>query len=193
MIKLNKIYTELLNEELTYRHCNTTGEEDDEYEIGMVKEYEHTLTFDNKVELSDVEKIKIRNLSSDELIIDQGEFDGHSATLYINMPWKSIINKGNGINVSFEVLDGVLYQIHIFLSEDVRGLGLGYKIFNALVNDFGHVFARKAGSMNKTEVPAIWGKLNGESNITSYSNEYCNIAILDNNPHKDDLLKKVGF
>jgi hypothetical protein len=38
MIKLNKIYKEILSEELTNRHTNTTGPEDDEYEIGIVKE-----------------------------------------------------------------------------------------------------------------------------------------------------------
>jgi hypothetical protein len=37
-MKLRQIYKEILNEELTYRHANTTGPEDDEYEIGMVKE-----------------------------------------------------------------------------------------------------------------------------------------------------------
>lgn len=37
-MKLNKLYNEILNEELTYRHANTNGVEDDEYEIGMVKE-----------------------------------------------------------------------------------------------------------------------------------------------------------
>jgi hypothetical protein len=37
-MKLNKLYKEILNEELTYRYSDTEGVEDDEYEIGMVKE-----------------------------------------------------------------------------------------------------------------------------------------------------------
>jgi hypothetical protein len=37
-MKLNKIYKEILNEELTNRYTNQTGVEDDVYEIGMVKE-----------------------------------------------------------------------------------------------------------------------------------------------------------
>lgn len=38
MMKLTKIYQQVLKEELTYRHANSNGAEDDEYEIGMVKE-----------------------------------------------------------------------------------------------------------------------------------------------------------
>lgn len=38
MKKLNKIYKEILTEDLEYAHSNTKGEEDDEYQIGMVKE-----------------------------------------------------------------------------------------------------------------------------------------------------------
>jgi hypothetical protein len=36
--KLSNIYAQILNEELTYRHASTTGVEDDEYEVSMVKE-----------------------------------------------------------------------------------------------------------------------------------------------------------
>ena len=149
------LYKEILTEELTYRHSDTQGPEDDEYEIGMREDYSHNLSFNNKLELSDEEKNSIKNVTAEQLIINQGEFDGSSATLHINMPWKSPINNSNGVNVNFEVIDGVLYQIHIFLSPSVRGLGLGYKIFKALVNDFGHVLARKSGSMNKNEIPKI--------------------------------------
>lgn len=38
MKKLSKLYKQILTEELTYRYADTTGPEDDEYEVGMVKE-----------------------------------------------------------------------------------------------------------------------------------------------------------
>ena len=195
MKKLSKIYQELIKEDLEYAHVDDASPEADSFEIGaeLTEDYEHNLTYDRALAISNEEKQKIQNLSAENIIINQGDYDGKSATLYINVPWDSAINDGNGINVNLEIIDGVLYQIHIFLSGDIRELGLGFKIYKALINDFGHIFAKKEGRINDTQIPRIWEKLSSESNITSYDNDFCNIAILDSNPDKNELLKKVGF
>jgi len=116
MKKLNKIYKEILTEDLEYTHSNTKGEEDDEYQIGMVKEeYDmSTLRFNN------------------------GSFNKHGANT-IFMDDNPIIDFGVGELGQIEI-NGHVYQNAMYLqggynaSEQRRGYGtLGIQfIFNKL-------------------------------------------------------------
>ena len=192
MIKLNKIYTELLNEELTYRHANINGVEDDEYEIGMVEEINlPNLRLPKNIELSSEEKVKISKLSHQDLVINQGDFDGKIVNMLITLPWKSQVNNG-AIIVDIQIINGTLYQIHIQLAESLKSLGLGYKIYLALMNDMGHLYSGKGRLHNNNEIPKIWGKLNNDPNFECYNNENGNICMLSSNPNKEVLLKVSG-
>ena len=193
MKKLNKIYKEILNEDLTYSSASTTGEEDDEYEIGKIVEISiPNLRIHKDIKISDEEKSKIKGLNASNLIISQGEFDGTIANMNVALPWDSAVNDG-GIITDIQILKSGLYQIHISISDDIRGLGVGYKTYVALIHDLGHLYSGKGRMQNTSEVPRIWDKLNNESDITVHNNELGNIAILNNNPNKDMLLKKVGL
>lgn len=186
---------ESVKEDLTYSHTTTKGVEDDEYEIGKAldEDYKHNLNYKNDLGLDAEELDKIKNISPGQLVVEQGEYDGEVAQIIINMPWDSPINDSVGLNVNLQVLGGSLYQIHIFLSQDIRGLGLGYKIFKTIINEFGHLYSSPDNRINDNEIPRIWEKLDDEPNIESYSNDGVNIAILNTNPNKDELLALAGI
>lgn len=183
MLKLLKIY-----EELTYRHSNTQGAEDDEYEIGMSEDIDlPNLRLTNDINLSNEEKHKIININPNDLIISQGDFDGKIANMNIKLPWKSNINN-NGIVADIQIIKQHIYQIHLQISNKIRGLGLGFKTYVALINDLGHLYSGNGRMHNNTEIPKIWSKLDNVPEFESYQNSNGRICILKNNPDKELLL-----
>ena len=82
----------------------------------------------------------------------------------------------------------MFYQIHISLDESLRKLGLGYKIYKALIMNFGHVYSGKGRRLNTSEVPRIWEKLNNEPGMTCVSNDIADMCVANNTPNKDELL-----
>jgi hypothetical protein len=180
-MKLNSLYSELLSEALTYRNS-----------VNQVNEINlPNLRLPKNVALSNEEMNKISKLSYQDLIINQGDFDGKIVNMLITLPWKSEVN-GGAIIVDIQIVNEVLYQIHIQLAESLKSIGLGYKIYLALINDMGHLYSGKGRVHNNTEIPKIWDKLNNEPNFECYSNENGNICILSNNPNKENLLRVSG-
>ena len=193
-MKLTKIYNAVLNEELTYRHSNSKGPEDDEYEVGMVEELSlPTMKLPAQLDINDKERVLISKLKVSDLIVNQGSFDGETLEMLISLPWDSTVNDG-GIVVEVQMLKvkGVsLYQIHIELSDSIHGLGLGYKVYVALINDLGHLYSGTGRMQNRVQIPKIWGKLSSESNITCHTNELGSVCVLDSNPDKESLLSII--
>lgn len=182
---------EVLSEELTYRHADTEGPEDDEYEIGMVKESISLPNFRlvKDIKLNDNEKLKIKNLRAEDLLLDQGDYNGRILNMIIKLPWDSQLNNG-GIAADIQIVNGELYQIHLQISNDVQGLGLGYKIYVALINDLGHLYSGKGRQHNKTEIPKIWNKLSNDGNFDCYKNNHGTLCMTKNNTNKEVILKQ---
>lgn len=194
--KLAKLYKEMISEDLTYSYTTTTGEEDDEYEIGkIVEDIEMPpMRMAKNIDISNEERSKISNINHNDLRISQGEYDGKMVNMIINLPWESNVNNG-GIITDIQVIDvdGTnLYQIHIELSESIRGLGLGYKVYAALVQDLGHLYSGKGRQMNTSEVPKIWNKLKQDGSFECYENENGIICMMKGNVDKEALLEATG-
>jgi len=110
----------------------------------------------------------------------------------INFPWKSQLNNG-GMIVDIQIVNNVLYQIHISLSTSIKNIGLGYKIYEAMIYDLGHLYSGKGRMLNKEEVPRIWEKLKSNPNFETFSTSLGNISMIKNNPNKEELLKAMNL
>jgi hypothetical protein len=140
-----------------------------------------------EIELSDEERQFIKNIDWRDLIIEQ-ENSESPINFYISIKGMEDLGVAEGIKVSFQIIGDLLYQIHINLAKSLQGLGLGYKIYKAMVYEFGHVYSGKGRQQNTEEVPRIWQKLSLEKDFICKSDEIGTICVLDSNPDKDELL-----
>jgi hypothetical protein len=144
-----------------------------------------TLSLYSKVDISDDEKLRIKNLKWSDLILEpQNEMS--PVQIKVDFPWESEVSKGIALDIT--LVKDMFYQIHISLDENLRGLGLGYKIYKAIIMNFGHVYSGKGRRLNSLEVPKIWDKLSKDSDITCVSNDIADMCVANNAPNKDELL-----
>jgi len=149
-----------------------------------------SLSLTKNVDLNDSDKNKLINLKYDDI-----DFEQLSTTspikLKVILPWDNDLSEGIALDI--QIVKDSLFQIHISLDKNLQNYGLGYKIYKALITQFGHLYSGKGRRHNKSQVPKIWNKLNSEPGISCYSNKNMDICILDDNPNKDELKKLVGF
>jgi len=72
-----------------------------------------------------------------------------------------------------------LPQIHIILSDSIRGKGLGTKLYKALINQFGGIYSGGGRRVNDESISAIYRRLSKEPNISVYN--------IENDIVKDEL------
>lgn len=145
-----------------------------------------TLSLPKNINISNDEKREILKLNWSDLIIDQLN-DSSPVHIKVSFPWDS--NASEGIAVDIQIINNVLYQLHISLSDDLKGLGLGYKIYKALIMTYGHLYSGNGRRQNNLEVPKIWSKLKSDKDISCNFNNIGNLCVANINPDKDKLLK----
>jgi len=139
------------------------------------------------VEISDEEREAIKNVQSEDLVISDVGNDGHSIVhMKIDFPFDT--DASDGIVVDIQLIQESIYQIHISLSKSLQDMGLGTKIYKALINDLGHLYSGKGRRMNPI-VDKIWGKLDGEGGIECINTEKGNMCMKKGHPNRDDLIK----
>jgi len=144
-----------------------------------------TLSLPSNVDISYKEILMIKNLKWSDLILEpQNEIS--PVNIKVDFPWESEVSKGIALDIA--LVKDMFYQIHISLDKNLRGLGLGYKIYKALIMNFGHIYSGKGRKLNKLEVPKIWDKLKNDSEITCVANDIADMCIANNTPNKDELL-----
>lgn len=134
-------------------------------------------------DLNILKGINWRNISINDL---GGE--GNIAYLDVNVGSKAI---NEGIVVDVQVLHDMIYQVHIHLSKQLHGIGLGYKIYKALVNDLGHLYSGKGRRMNPF-ITNIWEKLKKDPDFESISNNDSDLCMIKNHPDKNELVNFMG-
>ncbi len=73
------------------------------------------------------------------------------------------------------------------MADELQGLGLGYKIYKALIADLGHLYSGKGRRMNPN-ITKIWEKLKTDSSISCISNVNGDLCMKKDNPDADDLI-----
>ena len=74
-----------------------------------------------------------------------------------------ILNEGV-IDLDYDIATRIL-EASVSEPIIIEHKGLGYKIYKALISQFGHLYSGKGRRHNTIQVPKIWGKLNSEPGI----------------------------
>jgi len=136
------------------------------------------------IEVSDKIRDEIKFIDwSDIQLEPQGELS--PVTIKVTLP--TSIDVSNGIALTIELVGGDFYQIHLSIAERLRGLGLGYKIYKAVIYNFGHVYSGKGRMHNQNEIPRIWNKLANESDISCKKSDIATLCVSNQAENKDEL------
>lgn len=137
------------------------------------------------VEISSGELEALKRVNWTELKIKDLGGSGNIAHMAVKFPFKT--NASNGIVIDIQVLHDLIYQIHLHMFETLQNIGLGYKIYKALINDLGHLYSGKGRRMNPY-ITKIWEKLKDDNDFICLSNENGDLCMIKNNPNKEELM-----
>lgn len=137
-----------------------------------------------QIDLAPDEKLAIQNVRSEDLVIDDLGGNNNVAHLRVVFPFET--KASDSIVVDIEIINGGIYQIHMHMPETLQGLGLGYKIYKALIFDYGHLYSGKGRVMNPI-IKYIWGKLEKTSGIECIKSAIGELCVSQSNPHKEEL------
>ena len=140
----------------------------------------------DQIEVWKDEKEIIKNLSWMDLDWKEIGSDG-SSIIWLEMSIPIDLDISKGVVVDIQLIKDVLYQIHISLAEDLRGIGLGTKIYRSLIDWAGHLYSGK-GRRHNPIINKVWDNLKDEYGVTCANNDLGDICISNNNPDKDKLL-----
>jgi hypothetical protein len=140
------------------------------------------------IKFSNDEKLALKNVSWEDLKIEDLGGSGNIAHLGINLPFESAAS--DAIVVDIQVIKDMIYQIHMHLPEDLRGLGLGYKIYKAVIHDLGHLYSGKGRRLNQM-VAKIWDILKNDPDFECVSSELGDLCMVKNHPNKEELTQFV--
>jgi len=187
-LKLSKIYKEVLKEDLEYNHVSDASPDSDEYMM-TEKITIPNLSLPQEVILSNEDKVNLSKVQFNNLDFEQLS-NSSPVSLKVILPWENDIEKG--VALYLQIINDSLYQIHISIHENLQKFGLGYKIYKALITQFGNLYSGKGRRHNNAEVPRIWEKLNSEPGITCTSNDDMELCVYDRNPDAEKLLNMVN-
>lgn len=148
-----------------------------------------SLRLPKNVSISDEELNALKSISWSDIKIDDLGGSGNVANLSVNFPFKT--NANSGIVVDIQILNDTIYQVHIHMIKELQGLGLGYKIYKALIADLGHIYSGKGRRMNPL-IGNIWDKLKHDSDIECISNSNGDLCMRKDNPNKKELINFIG-
>jgi hypothetical protein len=150
------------------------------------------IAISKEVQISNEDREFLRNISWEDLIIDQVNEESPIQLSIDTPPLPSGVNIQSGLAVSIQVIADTLYQLHINIANSLQGLGLGYKIMKAIVYTYGHFYAGKGRMQNDLEIPKMHSKLTHEPDFTTKYSDLGFICVLNDNPDKEYLLDFIG-
>ena len=69
-------------------------------------------------------------------------------------------------SITPEYLDNkICYRPDILIKDELRHQGLGYKIYNAFIHEFGNIVSPDSFRENDVEIPKIYAKLSKEPDV----------------------------
>ena len=146
------------------------------------------IRYPEQMRLSKSDKDWVNKLEWKDLDWEQiGDNGTNIVWLQLKVPLdKNILRKG--VVVDIQIIKETLYQIHITIAEELRGIGLGTKIYRSLIDWLGHLYSGKGRRQNPI-INKVWKGLSKEAGVTCANNDLGDICVSDRNPMKLDLLK----
>ena len=133
----------------------------------------------------------IKSINYNDIILEKGEQNKN--LLYINVSFtnESLNNISAGIKFQIQLIHNTFFQPHMFLSETLQGLGLGYKIFKCFINKFGHIYCGKGRTVNTEVINKILGKLSTDPEFIIFKGKNGILIATKDNPNIENLKKII--
>jgi hypothetical protein len=144
------------------------------------------LRLPNHLNLSDSIIEQVKRIDWKDLDWDNIGNDGRSI-IWLDLISHRDLQIKEGVIVDIQLISDMFYQIHIALSESLRGIGLGTKIYRSIIDIYGHLYSGK-GRRHNPIINRVWDKLSKDPNLICLDNEFATICINRTNPMKDQLI-----
>lgn len=155
-----------------------TGAETNGYELDSDVEEGDVIEENGEEQNSEIMGI-IANATVDNIDFIEGESDEYEEKVYLSVDGIEIPNEL--VNLDFRVVykrfptgKQQLLNIDIILDPQLRGYGLGTKIYAKAVREFGAICSRHATRHNDDGIRGIFGKLNSFNDIAVFQDTYNN-------------------
>lgn len=155
-----------------------TGAETNGYELDSDVEEGDVIEENGEEQNSEIMGI-IANATVDNIDFIEGESDEYGEKVYLSVDGIEIPNEL--VNLDFRVVNKrfptgkqQLLNIDIILGPQLRGYGLGTKIYAKAVREFGAICSRHSTRHNDDGIRGIFGKLNSFNDIAVFQDTYNN-------------------
>lgn len=155
-----------------------TGAETNGYELDSDVDDGDVIEENGEEQNSEIMGI-IANATVDNIDFIEGEVDGYGEKIYLSVDGIEIPSEL--VNLDFRVIDKrfptgkqQLLNIDIILDPQLRGYGLGTKIYAKAVREFGAICSRHSTRHNDDGIRGIFGKLNSFNDIAVFQDTYNN-------------------
>ena len=156
-----------------------TGAETNGYELDSDVEEGDVIEENGEEQNSEIMAI-IANATVDNIDFIEGETDEYGEKVYLSVDGIEIPSEL--VNLDFRVVykrfptgKQQLLNIDIILDPQLRGYGLGTKIYAKAVREFGAICSRHSTRHNDDGIRGIFGKLNSFNDITVFQDTYNNL------------------
>ncbi len=140
----------------------------------------------DQVIVSDEDIKDIKQVQWTDLDWEQIGDDGNTM-IWLKMVQPFTDKISNGVVVDIQLIQDTFYQIHISIAENLRGIGLGTKIYRSIIDWAGHLYSGKGRRQNPI-ISNVWNSLKYDNDVTCSSNEIGDICVSNRNPKGDELL-----
>jgi len=106
--------------------------------------------------------------------------DGHSI-VWLKCMLPIDLDLSESVIVDVQIIRDTFYQIHISISEEIRGIGLGTKIYRSLVNWLGHIYSGR-GRRHNPIINKVLDRIKSDPGVVCKSNNLGDICISRKNP-----------
>jgi len=158
-----------------------------ETKLFIKKILKETYSLPKDINLDDNVKKKIQSVKWEDIDFEQLTTNS-PIELKVIIP-NIDIDISDSITLEIQITKLGLYHPHIFISKELRSLGLGHKIILALINIYGHIYKSHGRTLNDVEIPKIFNKLKNEPSIECFDNELGTLCVSNKNKEKKELVK----
>ncbi len=158
--------------------------------LQYIKESIHRpgLRIPNHPDFDDSEIKVLKNLRWSDLDWEETGNDGNSI-IWLKCKLPIELDLSESVIVDIQLIQDTFYQIHISLSEEIRGIGLGTKIYRSLVDWLGHIYSGR-GRRHNPIINKVIDKLKNDPGIDSRTNKLGDLCVSRRNPIGEDLIRK---
>lgn len=132
-----------------------------------------------------------RNINYNDIeLIDMGNDGVDLIYIGVKLPNEKELNRGIVLDV--KLVNDLYLVINLLMDFNLQGKGLGSKIYEKFIYEFGHAFSSFEKRANQEQIPAIWNKLKNNPNFEVYESSIGELCVLKSNEDKADIIQRFN-